>query len=414
MSIMNTNINITEYDNGVTTVCETLNELQSFTLGFWFNTGSRDETTETNGISHFIEHTLFKGTKKRSAKKISDEIEQTGGYLNAFTTKEHTCYYGRGIAGTTSKMFSVLSDMVQNPLFKEKELKKEGKVILDELYDILDTPEEFIFDEFEQLLFGSNPLAFPIIGEEDNIAKFNHELVSEYFMRKYFSGKLLIVASGNIDNNELTGLTHKFINKSYSHVGKPKRKKPRDQKPKTKIIEHPVNQFYSIIGSSSVGYSNPDYYTLRLLSIILGEGSSSRLFQSLREKSGIAYQINTFVNSYSDVSAFGTYFSTNRSNREKAKEIILEEFQKFIDKGVTERELEKARKIFIGNTILSIENTSSRMNRLANSYLLFKRIKPLEESINEISRITPSDILTLGEKILAPNSFSEVSVVPKE
>jgi len=411
---MNTNINITEYDNGVTTICETLNELQSFTLGFWFNTGSRDETKELNGISHFIEHTLFKGTKKRSAKKISDEIEQTGGYLNAFTTKEHTCYYGRGIAGTTAKMFSVLSDMVQNPLFKEKEIRKEGKVILDELYDILDTPEEFIFDEFEQLLFGSNPLSYPIIGEENNILKFNHDLISEYFMQKYFSGKLLIVASGHIDNDELTNLTRKYIKETYSSVNKPRRTKPRAQKPKTKIIKHPVNQFYSIIGSSSVGYNNRDYYTLRLLSIILGEGSSSRLFQALREKSGIAYQINTFVNSYSDISAFGTYFSTNKSNREKAKNIILDEFNKFIEKGVTERELEKARKIFIGNTILSIENTSSRMNRLANSYLLFKRIKPLEESINEIAKISPSDISRLGKKILLPNSFTEVSVIPKE
>ena len=411
---MNTNINITKYENGVTTVCETLNELQSFTLGFWFNTGSRDETKETNGISHFIEHALFKGTKKRSAKKISDEIERTGGYLNAFTTKEHTCYYGRGIAGTTSKIFSVLSDMIQNPLFKEKELQKEGKVILDELYDIMDTPEEFIFDEFEQLIFGSNPLSFPIIGEEKNILRFDHNLVYEYFKENYFSDELLIVASGNIDNDELTHLTRKFLKKSYSNSDKHLRKKPRPQKPKSKIIKHPVNQFYSIIGSASVGYSNPDYYTLRLLSIILGEGSSSRLFQSLREKSGIAYQINTFVNSYSDVSAFGTYFSTNKSNRAKARKIIIDEYDKFLEKGVTESELEKARKIFIGNTILSIENTSSRMNRLANSYMLFNRIKPLEESIKEIAKITPSDIMRLGEKILAANTFTEVSVEPKK
>ena len=163
---------------------------------------------------------------------------------------------------------------------------------------------------------------------------YDHNLVYEYFKENYFSDELLIVASGNIDNDELTHLTRKFLKKSYSNSDKHLRKKPRPQKPKSKIIKHPVNQFYSIIGSASVGYSNPDYYTLRLLSIILGEGSSSRLFQSLREKSGIAYQINTFVNSYSDVSAFGTYFSTNKSNRAKARKIIIDEYDKFLEKGV--------------------------------------------------------------------------------
>ncbi len=410
---MDKNINITKLENGVTVVSERLAELDSYTLGFWFNTGSRDETETTNGISHFIEHNLFKGTKRRSAKKISDEIEKTGGYLNAFTTKEHTCYYGRGITGSENKMFSVLSDMIQNPVFSADELKKESGVILDELYDILDTPEEFIFDEFEKLLFGKNSLAMPIIGSEENIKKFTHRTVKKFFDENYFAENLLIVASGNIEHKDLLKYSAKYITREYGLRNSGKRKKPNRQKAKSKFIKHPINQYYAIIGTSGVGYTHRDYYKLRLLSVILGEGSSSRLFQTLREKSGIAYQINTFVNSYSDVSAFGVYFSTNIKNREKARELIIREFKKLITKGISKSELAKARKIFIGNTILSIESTSNRMSRMGNAMLAYGRVKPIEESVNAVEKITADEIISLAENLLSESRLFEVGVEPE-
>ncbi len=407
-------IEITENENGVIIITEELPEIKSYTLGFWFTTGSRDEDKSTNGISHFIEHTIFKGTFNRSAKMISDEIENTGGYLNAFTSKEHTCYYGRGIAGSQKKMFSVLADMVQNPAFKENELTKEKGIILDELYDILDTPEEFIFDNFDKMLFGNNPLGMPIIGIEENIRNFNHQIVNEYFQNRYFSEKLLIVASGNIKHSELLELASKHIVRKYSDNINRNRKKPNKLKPKTQFIKHPINQYYSIVGTSSIGYTHTDYYKLRLLSIILGEGSSSRLFQALREKSGIAYQINTFVNSYSDVSAFGVYFSTNIKNRNKAGEVIYKEFQKILENGIKEKELSKARKIFIGNTILSLENTSNRMNRIANSFLAYGKIKPLEKSIEEVEKITSDEVITFAKKILLKEKLFEIGIEPEK
>ncbi|MDP1817575.1 MAG: pitrilysin family protein [Leadbetterella sp.] len=194
------NITVSRLDNGITVVSEFIPYVKSFSLGFWFNIGSRDESPENNGIAHFIEHMVFKGTKKRSSKKISEEIESCGGYLNAFTSKEHTCFYGRGLGQHFEKTFDVLSDMVQNPLFKQEHVEKEAGVILDELRDINDNPEELVFDEFEKHLFEQNGLALPIIGNEKNVLSFNSGSIRNYFRKKYFNS-LTIVCSGTIKHN---------------------------------------------------------------------------------------------------------------------------------------------------------------------------------------------------------------------
>jgi predicted Zn-dependent peptidase len=190
--------NKTILPNGIKILTESIPHVKSFSLGFWFNVGSRDESYRNNGITHFIEHMLFKGTKKRSARKIAVEIESAGGYLNAFTSKEHTCYYGRGLAEHIEKTFDVISDMIQQPSFKPAEIKKESSVVVDELYDIEDNPEELIFDKFEEIIFSGNTLSLPIIGTEKNIKNFSQFDLFNFIKEKYGFNRLIISASGSV------------------------------------------------------------------------------------------------------------------------------------------------------------------------------------------------------------------------
>ncbi len=393
---------------------ETIPHVKSFSLGFWFNVGSRDENLKSNGIAHFIEHMLFKGTKKRSARKIATDIESCGGYLNAFTSKEHTCYYGRGIVNHLDKTFEVLADMIQNPTFRISEIKKEARVVIDELYDIEDNPEELIFDKFEEIIFRRNNLSLPIIGSEKNIQGFNQSDLFNCVNDKYGFNRLIIAASGAIEHSRLLKLADKFITKDLG-ISSIKRKnyKFAHQPVKFEIIDKEIQQVQTIIGKATYGYKDEKRNKVELLAQILGEGSSSRLFQSLRERNGIAYQINSFLNSFFDVSAFGIYFSTNEKMPNKAVDLILKEFKKMRENKISERELKKAKESIKGSLLLSLESTSTRMMRMAQSEFYFGKLKSTEEIMKEIDSITKEDILEISNELLLEDSFNKLILKSK-
>jgi len=406
------NITVSRLDNGTTVVSEFIPYVKSFSLGFWFNIGSRDESPENNGIAHFIEHMVFKGTKKRSSKKISEEIESCGGYLNAFTSKEHTCFYGRGLGQHFEKTFDVLADMVQNPLFKQEHVVKEAGVILDELRDINDNPEELVFDEFEKHLFEKNGLALPIIGNEKNVLSFNSASVRNYFKKKYFNS-LTIVCSGTMKHNEVVQLAQKYLLKEYRSV-KSERSASVENLVKHSKLEKDFQQVHVILGRKAYGYKEKERIPLNLLANILGEGSSSRLFQAIREKLGITYQINTFINSYLDISSFGVYFSTGEKQSEKVLSILSKEFKKLQTTKVSEKELKRVKEYLKGSMLLSLENTTNRMIRIANSYLYFNRIIPVEEIIRDVEKVTPEEIHQLAKKMLNEEDFSKIEIRSKK
>ncbi|GAB4292714.1 MAG: pitrilysin family protein [Ignavibacteriaceae bacterium] len=401
------NYNITNLSNGITVVSEKISHLKSFALGFWFNTGARDETPGNNGISHFIEHMVFKGTKHRSAKKISDEIESYGGYLNAFTTKEHTCFYTKGLQDNLKRSFIVISDMIQNPLFKDSHIKKEAGVVVDELRDINDNPEELIFDKFEETLFAGTSLSYPIIGTEKNIRSFNSFKLKKYHTENFFPSGLLITASGAVDHDKLVRLTEDFI--SVRSRKKNKRKYlDKISQPAEHIIERDIQQFHAILGKTTYGIKHEERVKLKILSTILGEGSSSRLFQAVREKLGITYQINTFLNSYYDISAFGIYFSTNEKFASRVFKIISREMRKLSSVAAGQRELKRVKEFIKGGIILSMENTTNRMFRLASSMLYFNRIIPVEEYLSMIDRTTADDLLSLSGELLNEDELTRI------
>lgn len=350
---------------------------------------------------------LFKGTKNRSARKISEEIEAYGGYLNAFTSKEHTCYYSRGLSKNLNRTFSILSDMIQNPLFRESHIKKEAGVVIDELRDIYDNPEELIFDKFEEVIFSGNPLSYPIIGTEGNIRKFNSSELQKYHHKKYKSGNLLIVASGSVMHSDLVKLAEKHIQKNKTLNGSSREKFYR-KKVNDLVLEQDFQQVHSIVGRSTIGFNNKKRIQIKVLSTLLGEGSSSRLFQAVREKLGITYQINSFLNSYQDVSAFGVYFSTNRKQADRVMDIVIKEFLKLKEKKISEKELNRVKEYIKGGMLLSLENTTNRMIRIANSFLYFNRIVPLDHFLKKIDAVTIDDITSAANNVLDEKKLSKI------
>ncbi|NWF90890.1 MAG: insulinase family protein [Ignavibacteriaceae bacterium] len=399
--------------NGIKILTETIQRAKSFSLGFWFDVGSRDENTLNNGITHFMEHMFFKGTKKRSAKKIVTDIESCGGYLNAFTSKEQTCYYGRGLVEHFDLTFDVISDMVQNSVFRQSDIKKEAGVIVDELMDIEDNPEELIYDKFEEILYAGNSLSYPILGSEKNIRKFNHKDFIDYRKKNYSYDRMLIVSSGGTDHKEVVKLAEKYFN---NHLFKSQLNRKLINKNKTaakfSIIEKNIQQIHAILGTSTYGYNDKKRIYVSLLSQLLGEGSSSRLFQSLRERNGIAYQIHSFLNSFLDTSVFGVYFSTNEKMIGKAIRLIENELLKICNTKISDRELSKAKEALKGSIILSMENTSNRMIRIAQSELYYGKVKTLEDTINEIDAVKSKNIWDLANEVLDPKMLSKLFIKP--
>jgi predicted Zn-dependent peptidase len=406
--------NKTILPSGIKVISETIPYVKSFSLGFWFNVGSRDENPQNNGITHFFEHMLFKGTKKRSAKKIAVEIESFGGYLNAFTSKEHTCYYGRGLENHIEKTFDVLSDMIQDPAFKPVEMKKESSVVIDELYDIEDNPEELIFDKFEENIFTGNSLSMPIIGTEANLKKFTQHDLFSFVKEMYGFNRLIIAASGAVNHEKLLKFADKYI-KTDLGVSNIKRKNyfSNNSIVKLEIIDKEIQQVHTILGRPTYGYKNEKRMIANVLTQILGEGSSSRLFQTVREKNGIAYQINSFLNSFYDISTFGVYFSTNEKMMDKAMSIVLKEFRKLRETKISERELNKAKESIKGSLLLSLEGTSNRMMRMAQSELYFNKIKSIDEVIKDIDAVTRENILEAANELLEEKSFIKLIIKSK-
>ena len=401
------NYYLTTLPGGTKIISEFIPHVKSFTLGFWFNVGTRDESLRNNGISHFIEHMLFKGTKKRTAKMIAEEIESYGGYLNAFTSKEHTCYYSKGLTENLGRTFSVLSDLIQNPIFKEIHIRKEAGVVIDELKDLDDNPEELLYDKFEEIIFSGNRLSYPVIGKETNIKNFNSKDLFDFHGSNYNSDGLLIVASGNVKHDELIKLTEKYITERES-----KHRRSRDKfnhkKVEDAFIEKDVQQVHTIIGRSTYGYNDKRRVPVRFLSALIGEGSSSRLFLAVREKLGITYQINSFLNSYNDTSAFGIYFSTNQNQYARVIDIIFKEFKRLKEIPISEKELKKVKEYLKGGIILSLESTTNRMMRIANSILYYDKVLSVEDYLSKIDKITSEDVQKTANDLLNDSKLIKV------
>jgi len=406
--------NKTILPNGIRVLTQEVNSIKSFTLGIWVNVGSRDEEKSLNGLSHFIEHCVFKGTKTRNAKEIASSIESLGGYINAYTTKEHTCFYTRALNEHFSKSFEVLADLIKNPIFPQEEIEKEKSVILEEISSIKDTPDDVIFDLIEEKLFAGHGLANPIIGKEENIISFNSELARKFISQNYSADKIVVSVAGPVSHSLVVEKAEQFLGDLKPHNSELKRVEPSLLNNRVEIEEYrDINQVHICIARKTFGLKDERRSALALLNTLIGGMTSSRLFQLIREEQALAYNITSFINNYFDASVFGVYLSTSLNNRNRAIDLIKREFQSITTDGIKTEELEIARNYLKGGISMSLENTSAKSTHLAVSEFYYGEVKSLEEIFNLIDRVSKDEVMNLAEELLKWEDFSIYQIMPK-
>lgn len=404
----------TVLENGVRVVTEKIPYVRSLSLGLWANVGSRDEDEATNGISHFVEHMVFKGTKKRTVREIAQSLESLGGYLNAFTTKEQTCFYARVLDKHAREAMDVLADLVQNATFKKEELEREKLVVIEELKNAEDDPEDIIHDYFEKALFPKHSLGFPIIGTKENVERFNREDLRAHVERHYVPSRLVVAAAGNVDHEALVRLVDQYL------CGLPDRSNGVERRQVPPRLQHntfseyprPINQAHVCLGTVAYSIKHRDRYPLMVMNALLGEGMSSRLYQNIRERYGFAYSVYSFTNLLSDTGVFGVYIATDKKNIENSIELILKELERLKAKPVSKAELERTKSQIKGVMMLGLENMSGRMMRLGSSELYFESFTSLDAILKKVDAVTPEAIQLVANDLFDEERFSTVVIRP--
>ncbi len=395
--------------NGVRIIFEKIPYLRSVSAGIWVGTGSRYEKAEHSGISHFIEHMLFKGTKTRSASELARLVDGSGGQSDAFTSKETTCYYGKTLDTNLALLLDVLCDMFFNHDFRDDTLESERGVILEEIDMYEDTPEDLAAERLFREAFRGSALARPILGSPSALAKMTPDTLNKHMEEHYLGGSTVVALSGSFDRANIDWLCEKF---AAMKPGREKKPRKASYTPTFTAKAKPIEQNHICVAFPSVSFRDKERYAVQLLSNILGGGMSSRLFQKLREELGLCYSVYTFSSSHEDTGLFGISTALGADTEETALSAIAGEVKRLLDDGVTDEELSRAREQVKSGVIMSLESSSARMNRLARGELLFGEIVPAEELIERYNAVTREDILAAARRVFtAPASLSCVGKV---
>lgn len=404
----------TSLSNGLRVVTERIDSVKSISVGIWVKTGSRNETKDQAGVTHFLEHMLFKGTEKRTAFDIALSMESVGGFLNAFTSSEYTCYYARCVDQEIERALDVLSDMVLNPSFPAEEVEKEKKVVIEEMKMYRDSPDDYLFEEFTTRMFDGHQLGRPILGFEETVSSFTREDLYNYMSDRYRAGNLLVSVAGNVDHDRVLELVSGHFGalpaSDVENEDQPMKDMSKDKLLLTKSIE----QTHYLLGRRGMNFNHEDKYLLLLANTVLGGGMSSRLHQNVREKYGYCYSIQTFNQSYSDSGIWGVYVGTDKEYVEHVHELVVSELNKIREELVPEKELKEAKSQLKGKLLLSQENTSNRMMRMAKSELYFGRFVTLDELEENIDKVTAEEILEFSKEFFDQKHFMEAVLSPEE
>ncbi len=398
------NYQITELNNGIRIVTETVTHVQSMAMGVWVGVGSRYETEAENGITHFIEHMLFKGTKRRSAQDIAREIDAIGGQINAFTSKEYTCYYVKALSEDFALSADILADMIFNSQFDEQELAKEREVIIEEIKMYEDTPDELANDLFALDMWGNNSLGRTILGVEETLAGFTQERLKDYMKRYYTGINMVVSVVGNITHEEVIRiLTPLFIQVPR---GEKNRFAPYQQEPPAiHCHQKAIGQAQIAIGVLGVDNTSDELYPISLLNTYLGGGLSSRLVQKIREEMGLAYTVYSYHGAYSDCGAFIFSAATRAENCQTVVNLIIDEARQVAQEGINDNELKRVFNQMKGSLFMGLESINSRMNKLGRSLLIQNEIITPEETVEKLWQVTPEMIQQTAKKLFAEGRF---------
>lgn len=382
--------------NGLRVAADEMKDVETVSIGVFVNTGSRNETPEINGISHFLEHMAFKGTKTRSARQIAEEFEGIGGRINAYTSKEKTVYYAKVLKKHAEFVVEFLADILQNSTFDSVELEKERGVILQEIAMTNDTPDDIVFDYFQEAAYPKQALGRSILGPVKNIKKFGRNHFVDYIGKQYNYGNMAVVAAGNIKQSDLVKWTEKYF--VSLGTAKIKASEPAKYFGGDFLKEKKLEQVNLVIGFEGFSYLDKKNYTAQILAMVLGGGMSSRLFQEVRENLGLAYSVYAFNYTHNDSGIFGIYAGTTP---EKANQLIAAtktEIKKVCEE-ISDKELERVRAQFEASILMSKESTSGRMQKLGGDILAHKKIISDKEILEKVMAVKKSDVTKLAQKI---------------
>jgi predicted Zn-dependent peptidase len=406
---------LTELDSGERVISQRIDHVRSVTVGYWIGAGSRDETDARAGISHFIEHLLFKGTPGYTALEIAEVFVGLGGELNAATSREHTMVYARVPDVHLETALDVMGEMVFSPLFEELETERE--VVLEEIAMYEDTPQELVHDLISEAVFGSHPLGRPVIGTADVISSVSRRAIQGYHRSMYTPANIVVSAAGNLEHERLVELVQASVDRRAERTdGKPRVRPPlvRTPKPGRRFQRKDTEQYHVCLGAPGVSRSDRRRFAASILDAILGGSASSRLFQEIREKRGMAYAVYSFASEYADTGQVGIYVGTREDNLAEALAIAGEQIADIAGGGLREAELQRAKENLKGRVLLSMESTSTHMNRLGKALVTDSEILSLERIVAEVDAVGADAVAELAGLLLAPEKLSAAGIGPSE
>jgi predicted Zn-dependent peptidase len=395
-----------ELPNGVVIVTEKMPHVRSVSVGIWLGTGSRAESSDRNGIAHFIEHMVFKGTQKRSAEEIAQSVDSVGGMLDAFTGKEMTCFNAKVLDEHLPVAVDVLSDLVLHPRLDADDIAKEKQVVLEEIKMEEDNPEYLIHELFTQSFWRGHPLGMPILGTPETVSQFSQDSVAECFGQWYAPNHLVITAAGNLEHARLVDLVESEFGGAARSSGRLKPAPPETHASVQQRDKKELEQVHIVLGVPSYPLAHERRYAASLLNVILGGGMSSRLFQNIRERQGLAYAIESDLSPYTDSGVLSVYAGTSRESAAKLIRSVCDEFRIVRRDGVSAEELRRAKDHLKGSMMLSLESTSARMSNLARQAMYLHRFISLDEMLASIEAVSREEVHAIARDFFEPDRIS--------
>jgi predicted Zn-dependent peptidase len=406
---------LSELDSGERVITERLTHVRSVALGYWINAGSRDERAERAGVSHFIEHLLFKGTERYTAQEIAEIFDGLGGELNAATSREHTVVYARVADHHLETAIDVMSDMVFAPSLADVDAERE--VVLEEIAMYEDQPQDYVHDLIAEAVFGSHPLGRPVVGTAEVISTVSRRAISAYHRAMYMPGNVVVAAAGNLEHNELVRLLEQAERKAHEPPAHGRRVRPplvKPSPPSVRFVRKDTEQYHVCLGAPGIARSDRRRFAASLLDAILGGSASSRLFQEIREKRGMAYAVYSFASQYTDTGQIGLYVGTREENLDDCLAIAAEQIEDIAAGNLKPNELERAKENLKGRVLLSMESTSNRMSRLGKSLITDTELLSLDRIIAEIDAVEAKSLAELAGVLLTPDRLSAAGIGPSE